>query len=223
MTLRITRPSAMLGAVRNLLVEVAWRLALLVGLAGFSLIGSVVPAQAAGVSYFTPAVVTNPACLEANHVTAKPNIPGYPQVFGNALFISTFDDNGNSTESTFANGNQWCVRVDWKFDAAASGGACQYWFYVPNDVNVFDAKGIGANATFVVGFYGSDGNTLVATSDPIYEAYDAGYTLLTISGNPNISATFRGVNFGNNTGAAPGSEQIGWGVGKYTSLRRVCF
>jgi hypothetical protein len=181
------RPNTIFGVAPKFLAELAWRPVLLVGLAGFSLIGTVLPAQAAVTSYFTPIVATNPACLDANHVTAKPNNPGYPQVFGNALFISTFDDNGNGTESTYVNENQWCVRADWKFDAAASSRTCQYWLSVANDVKLFDAKRIGANATFVVGFDGSDGNTLVATSDPLYEAHDAGYTLLPISNTPRPS------------------------------------
>jgi hypothetical protein len=167
-------------------------------------------------------ITENPACTDGNGV-ALPSIPTY----GDGTLLMEFaDDNHADTLSTFVKGNRWCERVDWRFAPAGSGGpggvqTCQYEFYVPNDVNAFDHTGGGADATFVVGFYGPDGQ-LVQHSDPIPEAALAGFTTLTIGGQKNLSADFTGVNLGDNNGQDPGSAQVGWGAASPSSLRRVC-
>jgi hypothetical protein len=178
------------------------------------------PASAARTDYFGPAFNTNPACVQGDGLTVQAWIRGYPN-FRNFVEAVVHDDNGAVTQSTYARDNQWCMRVDWGFDPAASSGTCQYEFYVPNDVNTYDRTGVGANATIVVGFYGPDRQTLVAHSDPIDETYASGYTLLTISHDANISAAFTGINLGDRNGQS-GGQQLGWGIEPANSLRRTC-
>jgi hypothetical protein len=225
MTFHLFPRGALRGAT-NLLARRAWRPALLVGLVALGVGGTSLPASAdPQPRYFVPYPafgLINRAC-EDGIGKPKPSLPSYQDpMFGPGLAAATYDDDGAYTGSTYVKGAQWCRRLDWKFPAAGSSGTCHYWFYVPNDVNVGNTTGIGANATIVLGFYGSDGQTLVAHSDPIDESAVAGYTPLTISGDPNISATFTGLNLGDNNGQPAGSAQIGWGVDVPNSLKRVC-
>jgi hypothetical protein len=191
-----------------------------IALAVLGIAGTSLPA-AAQTDNFTPQIRTNPACVEADGFTARPGIPGYGGN-GNSAYMLVVDDDGALTDSTFTHGSQWCVRADWHFPAYnPNGGTCHYMFYVPNDVNAFFDTGGGADASFVVGFYGSDGRIL-AHSDPVPEAALSGFTPLRISGDENLSATFTGINIGSNNGQAPGAAQIGFGVDAVHSLRREC-
>jgi hypothetical protein len=220
MTVRVPYFSALRGAARSLTRRL-WRPALVVTLAGLGIAGTSLPASAARTDDFAPGFNTNPVCVQADGVTARPFVPSYQQRSNNVYAIVN-DDDGATTVSTYTKGSQWCIRADWTFDAAAASGTCQYWFYVPNDVNLGNTTGIGADATFVVGFYGPDGHTLVAHSDPVYEAADAGLTQLTINGQGDLPANFTGINLGDNNGQAPGSAQIGFGAVPAQSLKRIC-
>jgi hypothetical protein len=119
------------------------------------------PVSAARVDFFTPFTeAVNPKCVEADGFTAQPSIARYTG-FADFIRLEVADDNNADTMSTYVKGDQACVRADWHFDPAGFGaGTCQYWFYVPNDVQRFQSLGVGANATIVVGFYGPDRRTL---------------------------------------------------------------
>ena len=197
-----------------------WKLASITALAVIGFVGSSLPASAARVDNAGPTLTGNPACLQPDGYKVRPGIPGYP-LYGYGLFAAFIDDSGISTASTYTKGSQWCLRADWHFATAASGGTCEYYFYVPNDANAYYQTGGGANARFVVGFYGADGRTLVAHSDPVDEASTSGFYQLRISGDQHISPAFTGINLGDNTGVW--GQQIGLGLDPNWSLRRVCF
>jgi hypothetical protein len=197
-----------------------WKVVSMTALALIGFVASSLPASAARVDNFGPTLTGNPACLQPDGYTVKSGIPGYP-LYGYGLFAPLTDDSGISTASTYTKGSQWCLRADWHFAAAAGGGTCEYYFYVPNDASAYYATGGGANATIVIGFYGPDGRTLVAHSDPVDEASASGFYLLRISGDKNISTAFTGINLGDNTGVW--GQQLGLGLDSNWSLRRVCY
>ena len=202
-----------------------WRLVGLVALATIGLAGTALPTRAATIDHFGPGYPNlNPTCVDP--YTPQSAVPRYPSTVDapvavdfDRLEASVRDGNGVATTSTYVKGSQWCVSQDWHFPAAGHAGKCQYLLYVPNDANVPVA---GANATIVVGFYGPDGRTLIAHSDPIDESQVAGLVPLTISGDPGLSDTFTGINIGDNNGQPPGSAQIGWGLDYQNSLVRAC-
>jgi hypothetical protein len=197
-----------------------WKMVSVTALAALGIAATSVPASAARTDYFSPSFNTNPACVQGDGLTVQPWIRGYPN-FRNFVEAVVWDDYGAVTQSTYGKASQWCMRVDWTFDPAASSGTCHYDFYVPNDVNTYDRTGVGADATIVIGFYGPDGHTLVAHSDPLDESFASGYTPLTISHDANLSAAFTGINLGDRNGQS-GGQQIGWGTAPANSLRRTC-
>jgi hypothetical protein len=116
----------------NLRTVQRWKMASVAALSVIGFAASSIPAGAARTDYFAPDFDTNPACVQGDGLTVQPWIRGYPNL-RNFVEAVVNDDNGAITQSTYAKDNQWCIRVDWRFDPAASSGTCHYDFYVGAD------------------------------------------------------------------------------------------
>jgi hypothetical protein len=138
-------------------------------------------AQAADPEHGLPLVTANPAC---GAVTDN--------------YFGFTDDQDAPSAWTYANGSQWCVRVDWYVTPPPRGEDCRLQFYVP----------VGnATADLAVGLFDAAGNEIIAR---VQEDGASGYVNL-IDSTPYTNIPINHVNIGDNNGQAY-PTRIGWGT-----------
>jgi hypothetical protein len=131
-------------------------------------------------AYFDPSVTVNPACG-----TFDDNV------------VQFTDDNGNPSAFTYANGSQYCVRVDWDIPPLPRDASCGVTFYVPNG---------NATADLPIGLTDTEGRKTIVH---VQEAGVQGPVFI-VDKPSGVDNPITHINIGDNNGESYPS-QIGWG------------
>jgi len=131
-------------------------------------------------AFFDPNVTVNPACG-----TAGDNV------------FQFIDENGNPSAFTYANGSQYCVRVDWDIPPLPKDAGCGITFYVPNG-NATDDLPIGLIDT-------AGRKTIVHVKE-----VDVAGPVVILDKPEGVDNPIAHINIGDNNGESYPS-QIGWG------------